>query len=169
MCSFLALAGPLLSCYFLLRLFKPAGTSDKIIVFFCLFAAHIVALGYMLSFMNRLSDIRCWSMLGLGTALVSAVAAVCDSNTRQTMVPRFRSLHPSRVVASVATWYTHELSSFDRLLVTPLMLTCLSLGILNLAVVILTAPHNGDSMVCYLARVAYYLQRGNLNYFAANF
>jgi hypothetical protein len=36
-------------------------------------------------------------------------------------------------------------------------------------VVLFTAPHNWDSMTCHLARVAYYLQHGNLDYFDANY
>jgi hypothetical protein len=167
--SFLALAGPLLSCYFLLRLFRPAGTSEKIIVFFCLFVAHVAALGYVLSFMNRLSDIRYWSVLGLGTALVSAAVFSWSRNARKTVLPKLGSPCSTSVVASIKNWYTHELSRFERLLLTPLMLTSLLLGALNLILIVFTAPHNGDSMTYHLARVAYYLQHGNLNYFDANF
>jgi hypothetical protein len=169
MCNLLALAGPLLSCYFLLRLFRPAGISERVLIFFCLLTAHVAALGYVLSYMDRLSDIRYWSVLGTGTALVSAAVFAWIRNARQSILPKLGPSHSKPVVTSVRDWYVLKLSCFEKLLLTPLMLTCLLLGILNLIVIIYTAPHNGDSMVCYLARVAYYLQHGNLNYFDANF
>ncbi len=41
--------------------------------------------------------------------------------------------------------------------------------LISLATVIFVAPHNWDSMTYHLARVAYYLQNGNLGYFDANY
>jgi 4-amino-4-deoxy-L-arabinose transferase-like glycosyltransferase len=72
-------------------------------------------------------------------------------------------------LTSIKSWYTKELSRFEKLLLAPLILTALLLGILNLIVIIFTAPHNWDSMTYHLARVAYYLQHDNLNYFDANY
>ena len=167
--NILALVGPLLSCYFLLRIFRPAGASECVLVFFSLLTAHVVTLGYMLSFMDRLGDITLWSILGIGAALISAAAVVWNGNSRQSVLPRFRSLYPTHVVGSIKNWYMLELSRFERLLLTPLILTCLLLGLLNLMVIIRTAPGNFDSMGYHLARVAYYLQHGNLSYFYANY
>ncbi len=169
MLNVLALVGPLLSCYFLLRIFRPTETSESVLVFFCLLTAHITALGYVLSFMSHVSDIGYWSILGMGTALISAAAVVWTENARRFVLPKFRTPCSTHFATSIKSWYVHELSRFEKLLLTPLMLTALLLGILNLTVVFLAAPHNWDSMSYHLARVAYYLQHGNLSYFDANF
>jgi hypothetical protein len=43
------------------------------------------------------------------------------------------------------------------------------LGVINLAVILLSAPHNWDSMTYHLARVAYYLQHNSTEFFDANY
>jgi hypothetical protein len=159
-----AIATLALSCYFLLRILRLAGVMEYILGFFCLAAAYLVTWGYLLSFMARLSDLRYWSLLGLTTTLVMFFIAISQKAGLQSPA-RFKF---SCVIKSVRDMYL-ESSRFEKFLLTPLILTVFLLGVINLVIIILTAPHNWDSMTYHLARVAYYLQQNNINYFDANY
>ena len=158
----------LLSCYFLLRILRITGTTESILAFFCLSTAHIVIWGNVLSFMSRLSDLRWWSILGLTTALVNFSIVFSKRDSKQ-LPPWLKLGYPFHLITSIKNWYTKEISHFERLLLTPLILTVLILGITNLVVIVLSAPHTYDSMAYHLARVAYYLQHNNTNYFDAGY
>ena len=84
-------------------------------------------------------------------------------------LPRLGFVSLMQAITSIRNWYTKDLSGFEKLILSPLILTVLLLGILNLIVIIFAAPHNWDSMTYHLARVAYYLQHHNLDYFDANY
>ncbi|GAB4459967.1 MAG: hypothetical protein Kow0070_15570 [Anaerolineales bacterium] len=137
---------------------------EYILGFFCLAAAHVVIWGYILSALGCLSDVKYWSLAGLLTVLVNVLIVMVLKNGRQSPA----GIKLSYVIASARNLY-RESSRFEKFLLTPLLLTVLLLGGINLAVIILTAPHNWDSMTYHLARVAYYLQQNNINYFDANY
>ena len=165
----LSLIALLLSCFFLLRALRPAGTAEGVLFFFCLCSAQIVTFGYILSFMSRLSDVRYWSLLGLITAIISGVI-VWNRDTGQFLaLPRFSFASLMHAITSIRNWYTKYLSLFQKLVLSPLILTTLLLGTLNLIVVVFIAPQHWDGMTYHLARVAYYLQHHNLDYFDANY
>lgn len=142
---------------------------EFILAFFCLSTAHIVIWGYILSFMSRLSDMGYWSILSLTTAFVNFLIVISKRDSKQP--PTWLKVScPSHVITSVKNWYTKkEISHFEKLILTPLILTVLLLGVTNLVVIVFSAPHNWDSMTYHLARVAYYLQHNNTNYFDANY
>jgi hypothetical protein len=167
--NILAFITLLLSCYFLLHHLEPADPPERILTFFCLFTAHIVILGYILSFMNCLSDIRYWAILGIITVIISAVVTWNRKNGPSVALSRFKFALSTDAIRSIKSWYSKELSSFEKLLLTPLILTTLLTGILNLIVIVFSAPHNWDSMTYHLARVAYYLQHNNLTSFNTNY
>ncbi len=137
---------------------------EYILGFFCLAAGYVVVWGYILSALGRLSDVKYWSLSGLMTALVNVLIVIALKDGLQSPA----SLKLSYVIASARDLY-RESSRFEKFLLTPLLFTVLLLGGINLAVIILTAPHNWDSMTYHLARVAYYLQQNNINYFDANY
>ena len=157
----LMLLCPLLSCYFLLRVLKPSGMIDSILQFFCLFTGHIVLIGYILSFVNHLSSLEYWSALSLAIAFVSFILMLSHRESRELILrkPSFPEL----------TTRISKASTFEKLLLSPLVLITLLLGIGNLIVIITTAPDNWDSMTYHLAGVAYYLQNNNLGYYGANY
>ena len=168
MYNILSIITLLLSCYFLLRIIKPAGTPEFILAFFCLSTANIVIWGYALSSINRLSDVGYWSILGLITAFIYFLFFISKRAGKQCHIWPIPD-YPSRFFISVRNWYTKEISHFERLILTPLILTTLLLGITNLVIIVFSAPANWDGMTYHLARVAYYLQHNNMNYFDANY
>ncbi len=170
MYNVLVLIITLLSCYLLLRALKLKGIAESAIFFFCLFTAHIVTFGYILSFINQLSDVRYWLILSLIATFISAMILIWNRDTENSIVlPRFRFVSLMHIIISIKYWYTKDLSRFEKLILSPLILTTLLLGFLNLTVIIFTAPHHWDGMTYHLARVSYYLQHNNMNYFGANY
>jgi hypothetical protein len=166
--NLLAIITLLLSCYSLLRILKPEGTLESILVFFCISTAYIAGWGYVLSSMNHLNDVKYWAISGLSATFINFLILFFQRNSRQS--PAFpKPSSPFHFITSFKDWYIKELSSFEKLLLTPLIFTVLLLGVTNLIIIIFSAPHNWDSMSYHLARVAYYLQHDNLNSFNANY
>jgi hypothetical protein len=62
-----------------------------------------------------------------------------------------------------------QLGKLQQLTIGIPLATILFLGFINLYLVVKTAPHTWDSMTYHLARMAYYIQQGNLNVFDANY
>jgi 4-amino-4-deoxy-L-arabinose transferase-like glycosyltransferase len=60
-----------------------------------------------------------------------------------------------------------SLAVFEKRLLAALLGTTALVGILNLVVLLSTAPNNVDSMYYHLTRMAYYLQQGHLGYYDA--
>ena len=168
MYNIVAIISLLVSCYFLLRILRPAGPMECILAFFCLSTAQIVIWGYVLSCMSRLHDVRYWSLLSLTTAFVNFLIVISKRDSKQ-FPALLKPGYLSYFSTYVKHWYTQEISHFEKLILTPLILTVVLLGVVNLAVIVFSAPNNWDSMSYHLARVAYYLQHSNINYFDANY
>lgn len=162
----LAVLSLLLSCYFLLRVSRPSGIIETILLLFCLFTGHIVVVGYLLSFVNHLSDLAHWSVLGLAIAFISFLLVL--PNGRISKACFVNICFPRLSIASIRG-QLEKTPTFDKLLLSPLLLMTLLLGFVNLIVISTTAPHNWDSMTYHLARVAYYLQHDNIGYYGANY
>ncbi len=163
----------IISCSFLLRLFHSADIAESILVFFCLFTAHVVTLGYILSSMNHLSYLNDWFMLSFATAVISICSSLYLNRNKatgqfvSTLQEKVLSITP--VFSSIKNGYMNKCTRFEKWLLTPLIITALVLGTLNILVIVFTAPQNPDSMAYHLARVAYYFQHNNLNSFVANY
>lgn len=167
MYNILAVISILLSCYFLLRVLKPPGIAEGILILFCLFTSHIAAIGYTLSAMNQLSDVRYWTLFGFLAALASAL--ILRWKEQSISFPGLNFDLISRTFVSLGNQYKKNLSTFEKLILTPLFITVSTIGILNLIVIVFAAPHNWDSMTYHLVRMAYYLQHNNLDSFGANY
>ena len=168
MYNFLTIITLFFSCYFLLRLLRLAGIVETILAFFLLYTAHIVLIGYLLSSLNQLRNLIYWSAVSLLLAGVSFLILIAIRRGEKI----FPHLEPNfflDAIASVQGWYARDTTLFEKLLLTPLLLTALLLWMANLVVVVFTAPGNWDSVTYHLARVAYFIQHNNLNYFDANY
>jgi 4-amino-4-deoxy-L-arabinose transferase-like glycosyltransferase len=169
MYEIVALSTLLLSVFMLVRIIRAAGKVESILIFFCIAAAEIIFCGYLLSSVDHLSDLRYWSALGTVNLLAVFGIARAKRITLSCILPsiNFKTIQSSATF--VKRWYIEETSTFEKLLLTPLILVTLCMGILNLAIIIFTAPNNFDSMAYHLARMAYYLQHNNLDYYNANY
>jgi len=168
MYNFLIIIMLSLSCYFLVRLLRLAGIVETILAFFLFSTAHIVLIGYLLSSLNRLRNLMYWSAMSLLLACVSFLIVIVIRHDEK-IFPRIELNFFADAIASVRSWYVRDTTLFEKLLLTPLLSTVLLLSAANLVVVIFTAPGNWDSVTYHLARIAYFLQHNNLNYFNANY
>ena len=163
-----SLIGFLLSSYVLLRIFKSSGIIESVLVFFCLFTGHVLLAGYILSSLSHLNDLKYWSMLSLASFFISFLLIYTNKKFRQLIFVPIKIFSPISF-ANIKTEYIHNTSKFEKIIVIPLFLTTLFTGLINLIIVIFTAPNTGDGMTYHLARVAYYLQHNNMNFFDANY
>ncbi len=168
MYEILALTTLFLSSYALVRIIGAEGAIETLLIFFCVATAQIVAFGYVLSYVNHLGNVRGWAVLSSLTLVLFSALALIGPKRRQ-ILPGFNPVALTKRIAAVKKWYLEETSGFQRLLLIPMGLVTLSLGTLNLVIILSTAPHNFDSMAYHLARMAYYLQQNNLDYFPANY
>ncbi len=167
MYNLLSIFSLFLSSYFLLRILKIDKKLESILVFFYIATAHIAIWGYILSHYNHLSNIRYWTLLGLITVGISFT--IWKTRISNSNINLFFKSQDINWYKKIKNWVKTEVTTFDKILIFPLLFTTLFLGALNFIVIIFAAPHNWDSMTYHLARVAYYLQHNNLNYFHANY
>ena len=158
-----------LSSYVLVRILGVEGFIDRILIFFCVTVAQIVSIGQLLSAVSLLSSVKSWAVLGTIIFLALAGTALLRGNKLSSLLPGISLKALMRSVLSLKKWSLEETSGFEKRLLTPMIITTLSLGILNLIIIIFAAPHNYDGMSHHLARMAYYLQHGNMDYYSANY
>jgi len=163
MYTVISLISLFVSCYVLIRILKSIGAAESFLMFFLLFAGHVVIIGFGLSSINRLGNIRAWAIMSFACMAVTLTIGVSNTSFRRRI---FRKPYFSDPF--FLRWY-EQLSFFERSIITSLFITTVSVGFLNLMVVLFVAPHNSDSLAYHLPRVAYYIQHNNLNYFDANY
>ena len=169
MYSYMALITLILSCCFLLNLLKFKGIVENIIFFFCLCSAQIVLIGYLLSVINKLGDIRYWAIMGILLLLIIIIIILINPTIRKSLPDsKFNLIPIIHKIKLLIIWYK-KLPIFQKFVLTPIIFTTFLVGIINLITIVYTAPNNIDSMTYHLARVAYFLQHNNINYFGANY
>ena len=159
----------LMSGYLIARILGAEGKAEFLLIFFCVATAEIALCGYALSAFDQIGDVRGWSVLGTASFLAAAAAVTAKRGIRTAVLSPVRLGTLRLSVLSVLKWYKEETSTFEKFLLTPMIVVVVSIAALNLTILVQAAPHNYDSMTYRLARMAYYLQQGNLNYYPANF
>jgi 4-amino-4-deoxy-L-arabinose transferase-like glycosyltransferase len=144
----------------------PATLSEVLPAFFLFLTSQIILLGYLLSHFNRLAQTSAW-LAGCCAFLLLAIPSrrLATSRRREGNARLDWTIAaPRRLLAEIASW-----SRFQRLAVVPALVSTILLMVLGLAVIIVTVPHESDSLGYHLARVAYYYQHGNLHFFEADY
>ena len=165
--NILAITALLLSCYFLLCIFRPSGITEFFLVSFIIATACIVLWGYTLAAMNCLSCVTYWAIAGLLTAMLTGLVAYIGSRGLGLILFPF-----SISWSTTKRWFGQTFgnnSLYVNSILTALILTTVTVGAINLALVIFVAPHEWDSMTYHLPRMAHYLQQNNLGYFDADY
>lgn len=161
--NFAAICSLLLASYLVLCILKPASLVETILFFYQVCAGLIVFWGYILSLINRLDDLTAWAIAG---AVSVVTIAVFVFSTKQKFFLPYAQIQAT--AKAVVTWYK-EAEQFHKILLSPMVAAVLFSAIFNLIIMRYSVPHNWDSMAYHLARAAYYLQQGNLEYFNANY
>ena len=160
--------GIAIAAYSLLRLFKIAGKTEFVLFFFLFFSFLVVISGYVLSYFNHIADLGYWAAISIAFSIFSVGIYTFSTKNIRALLPQVRSSKIKDEFAGYKNWFVFDLNRFEKILISTLLSFVLLLGVLNLIVVIFTAPNNWDSMAVHLARMAYYIQNNNLSYFSAN-
>lgn len=146
--------------------------SEKLasIVFFpVIFVALILISGYSLSSLNLLGEISAWTFVAslLATGSLIYLSAILFSN-RLGIFQQVQSIDLAyqfrKSICSIK-----DMGFINAITLIALTSTVLYLAKINLYLVLKIAPGNWDSMTYHLARMAYYLQQGNLSSFNADY
>jgi len=160
----LSLISFIVFAFMITRLFRPAGRVEFALFFFTFISGLIIVTGQLLSLLNAIHKIGFWFIMSASLLSIATIVILSKRSYRQICLKKITLPNYSQV----KSWYS-ELTRFEKVILTPLVLTTFVLGLLNLVTIIFAAPFNWDSMTYHLARVAYYVQHGNLNYYDANF
>jgi 4-amino-4-deoxy-L-arabinose transferase-like glycosyltransferase len=159
-----SLAAVLVSSFAVVRLSRPAGPVDAILLFWLCFTAHVVVLAEVLSHFGVLGQPWAWCAGGVAALCPSLVAATVSRTARALCLA---PAAPLPFAAWRAGW--RALPRLHRLLLGFLGLAAAIAAALNLTCVLLVAPQNWDTLTYHLARVAYSLEHGNLDPYPANY
>lgn len=166
----LAFAGAALVLTWLCR---PRGLADAVLAFAICLAGGILIAGYTLSELNAIGRVEVWALFGaLGFALTLGAAwfRLRKAAERDAILEWLRQVPAWFCAAwSLAARGYRQLSAFERFILSACSVTACILALVNLGLVVLTAPHCWDSMTYHLARLAYYLQHGSLATYDANY
>ena len=170
----ISLSAIALAAILVTRVLRPAGLVDAFLFYVPIFVAHVLVAGFALSALNELNRLYAWSIAS-GVLLVPAAASYLAmrlfARARLARVGTASTATPTedRVGSPSVRFRGTGLSRGDKLLIAMLLFTALVLAVVNFELALNVAPHNWDSMTYHLARMAYYLQHGNLSAYDANF
>lgn len=153
-----------ISSFLLVLIFKTTRFYEKIMLFFTFATAQTIVIAHILSLLNYLNSTLHWT---LGNSLILGVAlAFILFNKDRSQLAFAKLRRPD--INKIINWYG-ALTKTQKIIILPTFFITLSLGFVNLFVVLFTMTNHWDSLSYHLPRVAYYLQHGNLNYFPANY
>ena len=142
------------------------GRVINLISLWLLALAQIVLAGYITSLVDHFGNLQYWLLPQSAFLMLTMIAKrMCVRGGLRRLASEFltppQSLRPWQLVKSLPPWQATT--------VMLLFATVIVLGIANCCVLILGTPHQWDSLTYHIARVAYFLQHGNIHPFPANY
>ncbi len=139
---------------------RPNRASDWVIYPFVYLTAEIVLVGFILSAFNRIASELWWGLTGLALFLLAVGVSFLRRPLRRPSLIGWSS--------SIGDWW-RAVPRWEKRILKVILATVALTGLLNAGIVLFSAPHTWDNLAYRLARVAYYLQHGNLGYYDANY
>ena len=131
-------------------------------------ASCIIFWGYLLNFFGGLNKNYAWLLAGLISNLVLIlIYRVFQIKSEIQLLGIAHKL--KTFIGSNFIWLFTKISSFEKLVLYPLVFSVIVIGSINLIIVLFTAPGNWDSMTYHLARMAHYYQNNSLDYFNSSY
>lgn len=144
------------------RLLRPRHRVEFLLCLTLVLPTLVFFLALALSAVNALGSVTGWSIAGLLALLAALAPAALSRPLRRRLLAR-----PAGI-ADLRQRLRKARGGGRGLLLLLGATTLLAAGV-NLALVLFTAPANLDSLSYHLARMAFYLQHGNFNYYDANY
>ncbi|MDM8529738.1 glycosyltransferase family 39 protein [Anaerolineales bacterium HSG25] len=150
-----------LSSLIITRISKPANFVEAVLLCFTVCTGQILLIGYTLSSVNFLNKLDYWAATSI---IVLGVVLVVSSNKLRQQ--KYKLSVPSLRDLKILSY---RLSHLERIVLFLLMSVTVLTSSINLIMIFSSTPYTWDSMTYHLARAAYYIQHGNLDYYDANF
>jgi len=160
--SFLSVTSLLISSFLINRALKHSEFVESTLSYYIILSSHIILIAYCLSYANVLSSLIFWSILSLIALLVTGGLSFKYANN--SCFERISTHNQISLKSAYA-----DSPNYYKLLLLPLLLSVIATTCINVIYVFFSAPNNFDSMCYHVARMAYYIQHGNLSYFNANY
>lgn len=161
--SYISIISFFITAFVLSRILRPSNRVEGILSFILFFSLLIVSSAYLLSNQESIANYSKWAIIALINVIITIT--ICFI------------IKPLRLIVFRKLSLPHEIeeyikkSSRDnvfRILVILSVVTA-AVFLINFAICIMLEPANLDSFDYHLARIAYYLQNGSMDYFAANY
>ena len=152
----------LVATFFWLRHVPPENAVSRLIAALLILPAQLIATGQILGQLNRLAEPSFWlysAILLLLVAYLSTRRSAWRKGDRGVVISELKTLGSE----------LRRSSLFTKIIFYVLAGTVSAVICLNILSMCTCAPNNWDSMAYHLARVAYYLQFGNLEHYGANY
>jgi hypothetical protein len=127
---------------------------------------HVILIGHIASAFGQLGSAFVWMLLSLAIGLPSFIYAALRFQIIQTHVQQIIFDIPN---ISDARQAFKQLPTWRQLSFVLVCSTSLVLIVANCFIASFAVPHQWDSLTYHIARVAYYLQHGSTQHYAANY
>ncbi len=156
----------ILNAFVIINFLRPSNMVETILLGYIFVTAQIILGGFVLSYFNRIGLMQYWSIFSL--LVLSISYFFIYRRERQLILPVWQHIPRFSIKGYLIDLYA-DLSLFQKTILSILIVTALSVNLALALEIIFTTPHNLDVLSYHLARVAYYIQHGNLNTFNANY
>ncbi|MHB9022615.1 MAG: ArnT family glycosyltransferase [Armatimonadota bacterium] len=148
----------------LIRMLRPRGHVEAMLLWSLMLATEIVLLGYVLSAMHGLNNMGWWAVGSLVVLVLVCIPPACNPSLREVCLrkPRIPREIERRIAAA-------DFRRFDTWLLLLPVATVILAGVVNYALVLSLEPANLDVLNYHLARIGFYLQQGHLGHDDANY
>lgn len=147
-------------------LMRPRSWDAAIAAGLTTFFALVVGSGHLLSALHALALAAGWAACGVGAFAAASICAWRAGAIRLGGAATSLPVAKGRELYAELFSRAHPLFSFGLATAAAILAILLFIDAIIIARV---APHNWDSMTYHLARVAYYLQYGSLEWYPANY
>ncbi|OIN60784.1 ArnT family glycosyltransferase [Arsenicibacter rosenii] len=141
--------------------------SEWIITSFLLFAGSVIFTGFVLSALYQTAHTPVWAIAVFITATLFGRGLhylVVNSSPDKKHTPFSPTLLIRERRRQLIRWY-RALNTFAKVIFGILFVTLGIIAVMNLILVLFTAPNEWDSMTGHLNRVVQYIQRGSMRHF----
>ncbi len=161
--SYISIFSLFITAFIISRAVRPSGRIDGFLIFILILCFSITSAANILSYKESLGNYSLWALIGLGFLVIAIIICWLNKDIRSAAFKKLSLPHELEI--------NIKKSPRDFLFKTLLVLSIVTsvVFLINFAICIMLEPANLDAFDYHLARIAFYLQNGSLNYFEANY
>lgn len=137
------------------KLYSPKGKIESVLFLYVSVSFLVITIGFIASYFNSFDKMSVW----ISFQIIFLVSLIPFVFIRKISIGTPNNYPIKKVL---------DLNPFEKFILCLLSATILSVLVLNAFSIFNSAPHNTDSLNYHLARVAFYLQHGTMDWYPAN-